>query len=112
MQTNLKSHFQSRGEWTRVCPNHRGEGKEKKKKKKRLRLVPTKPQRPEPCLPGSHLTKPERQQARDQPGLSDLLDSIHKSQDAGLVCSLLPDMKGHALDCGEDAFTVSQPTLE
>lgn len=101
-------------------------------------LVPTKPQRPEPCLPGSHLTKPERQKARDQfnlcyregvcithvtrsslssveapksPERSDLLDSIHKSLAAGLFCSLLPDMKGHAFDGGEDAFIVSQLTL-
>lgn len=34
-------------------------GKEKKKKEVEMFLVPTKPQRPEPCLPGSHLAKPK-----------------------------------------------------
>lgn len=38
----------------------------KKNREVGMFLLPTKPQRPEPCLPGSNLTKPERQKARDQ----------------------------------------------
>ena len=93
-------------------------------------LVPTKPQRPEPCLPGSHLTKPERQKARAsfsplqgrcmryaedraQPGLSvgtSESRKLEKSYTAGLLCSLLPDTKGHAFNYrGEEAFIICQP---
>lgn len=51
--------MQSEAEWARVCQSHRGE------KTIQNVSVSIKPQRTGLCLPGSHTTRPERQEARN-----------------------------------------------